>query len=148
MTSLWKSSDSPEDGVNKLLHSLRIEIKRAQRFQYGVSLMIIECPNPPALGIERALLSGEITSEKIYKELREYDLVIRLDKRKFALILPFNLQVQFASAIQTRLYRIFPKYRCSNFAAGISAYPDNGDQAEQLFQICQNELTKPDFSTS
>lgn len=130
--------------MDEIMKRLKTEIKRAERFQYKVGLIILEFTQQSPRKIQTSLQSV-LPEESIKKETREYDLIYKLDRNKFFLALPFQTDKDIVPVIGSRLKDISIARKWGQFKIGISLYPDDGSIMEELLEASMKKLDQAGF---
>ncbi len=127
---------------DELLKRLRVELKRADRFQYNAALVIVDFKGSFSQKSARKLLSKVAPDQILQEEMREYDLIIRADPNLLYLIIPYKSDTDIKSVMQERISNIAADRKWTNHRIAIAIYPEDGNDANELRDRCLKKLDK------
>ncbi|OHD14264.1 MAG: hypothetical protein A2Z98_14050 [Spirochaetes bacterium GWB1_27_13] len=134
------------------------ELKRAERYNQNLSLIIIDIDDFKCLNDKYGHLFGDRILKKfaeiLMKNLRNEDIVSRFGGDEFAIILPETGRIgarSLAERLKMKLLEYFQDKEYDGekvtvtFSAGISTYPFDGTDIETLIKFADNCLYKSKF---
>ncbi len=127
-----------------LIRSMRLEMKRASRFRYPFSFLMIDVDNLKEYNDRNGHLSGSRALRDIARMLtescREIDLIAKYGGDEFALILP-QTGVEGALRLGERILKAIHRFRFDGTrpglltcSIGIAVYPDDARTVETLIE--------------
>lgn len=140
-------------GLNErtILNTLKDEIRRAERYKQSLGLLILEIDEfdrltgeAPAFAVENLIRS---VATLLQKNIREVDLLGRIDGGTFALICP-ETSIGELCVMGDRLRNQFASSRIASIgytlsvtiSGGVSSYPQTGANAEEIFSAAGEAL--------
>jgi len=129
----------------ELLNRLRIELKRAKRFQYSVALVALDFAGSFSFKSVSKAFDQVLPHQAIKQELREYDLIIKLNPHLLFIVLPFQSEAVIQSALENRLSKIAAEGKWKNYKFALAVFPTDGTEAEELRNSCLRKLDKAVF---
>lgn len=135
--------------ADELMKRMRVELKRAERFQYNVAVVAMDFQGSFSLRDALKLLMNIAPDQILKQELREYDLILRLDPTLLFLVIPFQSDVDIYNVIENRLTKIAEERKWKHHRMAIAIYPAEGAEAEEVRDMCLQKLerVKPDDKT-
>ena len=125
---------------DELLKRLRIELKRAERFQYQVALTALDFRGSLSIKSVTKLIEEVIPDRVLQQEMREYDLILRLDPHLLYLVIPYTSDIDIESVLSARLDKIAVEKKWKDYRIAIAVYPDDGGEAEEVRDVCVQKL--------
>ena len=123
-----------------LLKRLRVELKRADRFQYQVALTALDFSGSLSLKSVTKLIEEVVPDKVLQQEMREYDLILRLDSNLLFLVIPFTSEIDIESVLSSRLDKIAAEKKWKDYRIAVAVYPEDGDEAEEVREVCLQKL--------
>ncbi len=134
-------------------HFLQLEIKRAQRHQYPVSLIMIDVDDFKVLNDTFGHAKGDSLLNEVGRilrnQIRDIDLAARYGGDEFVIVLPYS-DLEGALAAAHRIQQaievhdfsnVIPQEKCSlSLSMGISAYPSKADSLDDLLRSADEML--------
>jgi GGDEF domain-containing protein len=122
---------------------LGIEVERAKRYSREMSLVFLSvAPMPPAVSIDENHIATQI-AEILYKSLRTVDIICRLDKHKYGIILPDTANNTYG-IIAKRVFKFFKQVMGENppifLNISASTYPKHAGNHLLLFENAEKLL--------
>jgi hypothetical protein len=128
--------------ADELMKRMRVELKRAARFQYNVAVVALDFQGSFSLKDALRLLLNIAPDQILKQEMREYDLILRLDPSLLFLIIPFQSDVDIYNVIESRLTKIAEDRRWKKHRMAIAIYPGEGRDAEEVREVCLQKLER------
>ena len=119
-----------EDHYPELKELLKKEINRAKRSNVNLSLVLAQCEGKIRVEISKI-------AKQVKNKLRDIDTVFEIDKNTLALVLP----VTGANGAVVVIKKVKGKLP-GKWYFGISTYPDNGKDEEDLINFAKESLMK------
>jgi len=129
----------------ELLNRLRVELKRAKRFQYNVALVALDFEGTFSLKSITKAFDQVLPDEVIKQELREYDLIIKLDPHLMFIVVPFQGDASIQPILENRLSKIASERKWKNHKIAIAIFPVDGGEAEDVKNSCLRKLEKAEY---
>jgi len=124
-----------EDHYPELKEFLKKEINRAKRSNVNLSLVLAQYEGKIRVEISKV-------AEQVKNKLRDIDIIFEIDKNTLALVLP----ITGTNGAEIVIKKIKDKLS-GKWYFGISTYPDNGKNEEELINFAKEGLIK-DISNS
>jgi len=124
-----------EDPLEILHSTLRKEINRAKRGNQQFSLVLAKREEEPGGTMEKI----EKTARILQRHLREIDIVLVINNRTVAAVLPLT-DKKGTETVQQKILT----WLSGKWAFGAAVYPDNGCEPEELFNYARNSLSGSD----
>jgi len=125
---------------DELLKRLRVELKRADRFQYQVALAALDFRGSLSIKSVTKLIEEVIPDRVLQQEMREYDLILRLDPHLLYLVIPYSSDIDIESVLTTRLDKIAAEKKWKEYRIAVAVYPEDGGDAEEVREVCVQKL--------
>lgn len=133
-----------------LIRSIRVEIKRAKRFNYIFSFLMLDVDNLKEYNDRHGHLSGSRALRDIAKIItqncREIDLVAKYGGDEFALLLP-HTGTDGAKNLGGRILRAIRRFKFDGktpglltCSIGIAVFPEDARKTEELIEKADNAL--------
>ena len=133
-----------------LIRSIKLEMKRADRFSYRFSFIMLDVDNLKEYNDRNGHLSGSRAlhdiARIITKNCREIDLVAKYGGDEFALLLP-QTDLVGAFRLGERILRAVREFKFDHKTAGlltcsigISVFPDDAQRVEELIEKADTAL--------
>ncbi|MGJ7046139.1 response regulator [Thermoanaerobacterium thermosulfurigenes] len=119
-----------EDHYPELKEVLKKEINRAKRSNVNFSLVLAQYEGKIRVEISKV-------AEQVKNKLRDIDIIFEIDKNTLALVLPITV----ANGAKIVIKKIKDKLP-GKWYFGISIYPDNGKNEEELINFAKEGLMK------
>ena len=132
------------DESSDFMQRLRAEIKRAERFNYKICVVLLEFPQKLPRRIHSSLQSV-LPEAVIEAETREYDLVSRIDERMIFLALPYQSKTDMLPVIRERMCNIAESRKWGDFKMGMTLYPDDGMEADEVYKKTLTKLDEVNY---
>ena len=123
-----------------------IELGRAKRFNYPMSLMVLDIDKFKEINDTKGHTIGDEciknVAKELYSNIRSYDILCRYGGDEFVMIFP-RVPKEQAEIIKAELqeYVIVQKLQVT-FSIGISTYPEDGKTLKTLFNKADKEMYK------
>ncbi len=131
--------------------ALEIELEKAKRFKYSVSLLFIDINNFKEINDKYGHLVGDEVLIKVVQSIknliRKSDILCRYGGDEFVIILP-HIDKKGATILKNRLIENFVTVKIMNeskkitYSIGISTYPDEAKNIDILLKKADKELYK------
>ena len=125
---------------DELLKRLRVELKRADRFQYQVALVALDFTGSLSVKSVTKLIEEVVPDKVLQQEMREYDLIIRLDPHLVYMVIPYSSDIDIESVISNRLDKIAAEKKWKEHRIAVAVYPKEGNEAEEVREVCAQKL--------
>lgn len=125
---------------DELLKRLRVELKRADRFQYQVALAALDFRGSLSIKSVTKLIEEVIPDRVLQQEMREYDHILRLDPHLLYLVIPYSSDIDIESVLTTRLDKIAAEKKWKEYRIAVAVYPEDGGDAEEVREVCVQKL--------
>ena len=119
----------------ELKELLKKEINRAKRSNVNLSLVLAQCEGKIRVEISKI-------AERVKSKLRDIDTVLEIDESTLALVLPVTGAIGTVVVIE-KVKDELP----GEWYFGISVYPDNGKNEEELINFAKEGLMKEKSNT-
>lgn len=123
-----------------LLNRLRIELKRADRFHYHVALVALDFTGSFSVKSIVRAFNEVMPDHAIKEEVREYDLIVRMDPNLLFLVLPFSSDILIESVLEDRFSKLAAERKWKNHKMAVALYPEDADAAEAVRDLCLKKL--------
>ena len=125
---------------DELLSRLRIELKRADRFNYHVALVVLDFEGSFSVKSIIRAFNEVVPDQEIKKEVREYDLILRMNPNLLFLVLPFQSNIFIESVLESRISKLAAERKWKNLKMAVAIYPEDADAAEAVRDLCLRKL--------
>jgi hypothetical protein len=118
---------------------LEPEIKRAERFQFQIALLLLQFQElaPPRL-ISTWKRSRPETNLK--KATRPYDLVVPFPENRFAIAVFFQNEKSIETVITQRIAKLAEEHHWGKFCSALSIFPDEAKDVETMLNLCKKRI--------
>ena len=120
--------------------NLEAEISRAERYKHKTGLLILDVKNVVPRGVHYFLPGRTIDVESIQNKLRGHDQVIKMNFRRYKVILSQIVADDNPEKIKERLIEVAKEKEWGDIKIGVSSYPRDGQTAEDIIKAAQRDL--------
>ncbi len=125
----------------RIRQALEIEIGRAKRFNYHVGVLILEVAETVSRGVHDHLPGVTVNVKHFRSLLREYDMVIRTNLRRYTVVLPHLEASESAPLVRDRLLATAHSQDWGAINIGLAIFPQDGVTPRELLQAAERNLT-------
>ncbi|OGL39613.1 MAG: hypothetical protein A2149_02160 [Candidatus Schekmanbacteria bacterium RBG_16_38_11] len=120
--------------------NLASELSRAKRFNYKTGLLILDVKTAVPRGVHNFLPGRTIDVESLQSKLREYDQVIKMNFRRYKVILSQIAADEDSETIKKRLLATAAEMKWGEIRIGVASYPKDGETAEELIKAAEKDM--------
>lgn len=120
--------------------NLEAEISRAERYKHKTGLLILDVKNGVPRGIHYFLPGRTIDVESIQNKLRGHDQIVKMNFRRYKVILSQIAADDDPEKIKDRLIEVAKEKKWGDIRIGVSSYPRDGQTAEDIIEVAQRDL--------
>ena len=130
---------SPEKVMKK---NLSTEINKAGRYKQKTGLLILEVKSGVPRGVHYFLPGRTIDVETIQSKLRGHDQVIKMNFRRYKVILSQIVADDNPENIKERLLKVAEEKGWGNVRIGVASYPRDGETTNNIIKAAEKDLDK------
>jgi len=120
--------------------NLASELSRAKRFNHKTGLLILDVKTGVPRGVHYFLPGRTIDVESLQSKLREYDQIIKMNFRRYKVILSQIAADEDPGAIKQRILTTAAAMKWGQIRIGVAAYPKNGETADELIKAAEKDM--------
>ncbi len=138
ISALFRRRRSRQDSI-QAPSILEIELKRAQRLEYQLALLLFKARAKNSNDLQKWL-----TVLRKDLKLRKYDLILHWTSNDLLAVLPgTNLDSSQEKGLRYRFDRLMIEGGWSNISYGIAIFPQHGEEIRDLVGYARNHYRKP-----
>lgn len=123
-------------------NNLAAEISRAERYNHKTGLLIVDVKSGVPRGVHYFLPGRTIDVETIQNKLRGHDQVIKMNFRRYKVILSQIAADDNPEKIKERLLKVAEEKGWGDARIGVSSYPRDGQTADDIIKAAEKNLDK------
>ena len=121
--------------------NLETEISRAERYNHKTGLLILDVKNAVPRGIHYFFPGRTIDVESIQNKLRGHDQIIKMNFRRYKVILSQIAADDNPEKIKERIVDVAKEKEWGDVRIGVSLYPRDGQTAKDIIEAAQRDLS-------
>jgi GGDEF domain-containing protein len=124
----------------RIRRALDAEINRARRFSYHVGVLILDVSDTTPRGVHDHLPGLTVNVKRVRNLLREYDVVIKTQLRRYTVILPHLDQSESAHVVKDRLLQTAQEQNWGPINVSVAIFPEHGLNSRDLMRRAEKDL--------
>lgn len=126
----------------RLTKSLELEISRAKRFGYHVGVLLLDVAEAAPRGIHKHLPGITVSVRHFRDLLRDYDIVIKTQLRRYSVILPHLNEGESARLVKDRILFTSRLREWGPVNIGVAIFPEHGMTSRELLRAVERDLAE------
>lgn len=124
----------------RIRSALDAEINRAKRFTYHIGVLIVDVADSTPRGVHDYLPGMTVNVRHVRSLLREYDVVIKTQVRRYTVILPHLDLSESAHVVKNRILDTARDQNWGSVNVGVAIFPEHGLNCRDLLRRAEEDL--------